>query len=214
MSSFAEEQREALEFVGETLGSLFLLDPLSDEAAPLLDALQQVDAADAAAAWPFVDAVQAQACLAGMTGDACAPAARQALAEGYRADFVGPNSLSAPPWGSVYTDRERVVFGATTLELRQWMRSNGVERLDGRRTPEDHIGLLMKMMSWLAQCRPELVGTFLEQHVLCWAPHYLAQLEEAGAHPLYRSLARLARLTLEGIKDAASLTPVERRLYR
>ena len=33
----------------------------------------------------------------------------------YRRLFVGPGHLPAPPWGSVYTDRECVIFGEATL---------------------------------------------------------------------------------------------------
>ena len=41
----------------------------------------------------------------------------------YRRLFVGPGHLPAPPWGSVYTDHECVIFGEATLALRAWMRA-------------------------------------------------------------------------------------------
>ena len=66
----------------------------------------------------------------------------------YRRLFVGPAPKPAPPWGSVYTDRECVVFGESTLALRAWMRAQGIARLVDDKTPEDHIGLMLVLMAW------------------------------------------------------------------
>ncbi len=35
-------------------------------------------------------------------------------------------ALPAPPWGSVWLDKENVLFGDSTLALREWMRANGI----------------------------------------------------------------------------------------
>lgn len=101
----------------------------------------------------------------------------------YRRLFVGPGHLPAPPWGSVYTDRECVIFGEATFALRAWMRACGIERATDERTPEDHIGLMLALLSFLAVERPELVDDFLRDHLLTWAPHYLDALEEAATPP-------------------------------
>ena len=132
----------------------------------------------------------------------------------YRRLFVGPGHLPAPPWGSVYTDRECVVFGESTLALRAWMRAVGVERLADERTPEDHIGLMLALLSFLAAERPELVDDYLRDHLLTWAPHYLEALEEAAEQPFYVGLARLTRLTLVGLQRERGLTVELPRFYR
>lgn len=93
----------------------------------------------------------APSCDAGENG---AFAADDDLTWEYRRLFIGPGAKPAPPWGSVYTDRECVVFGATTLELRAWMREHGVARTADEKTPEDHIGLMLALMAWLAQNSP------------------------------------------------------------
>jgi TorA maturation chaperone TorD len=160
--------------------------------------------------------------IAGDTGDVRA-AMKEGLAAGadhddvvweYRRLFVGPGHLPAPPWGSVYTDRECVVFGESTLALRAWMRAVGVERLADERTPEDHIGLMLALLSFLAAERPELVDDYLRDHLLTWAPHYLEALEEAAEQPFYTGLARLTRLTLAGLQRERGLTVELPRFYR
>lgn len=164
----------------------------------------------------------------------------------YRRLFVGPGVKLAPPWGSVYTDRDRVVFGASTLELRAWMREHGVartadqvtKRLVGKeasqevrraadgatdlvtdqaeavREPEDHIGLMLALMAWLAQHQPESLSEYLELHLLTWAGHYLDELAHAVRHPFYEGLARLTKASLGGLQEALSLEVVEPKFYR
>ncbi len=132
----------------------------------------------------------------------------------YRRLFVGPDRLVAPPWGSVYTDHECVIFGESTLALRAWMRAHGIERTTDERTPEDHIGLMLAMLSFLVQERPELVDEYAAGHLLTWAPHYLEQLEQAAEHPFYEGLARLTRRSLEGLQQERRLDVTVPRFYR
>ena len=168
----------------------------------------------------------------------------------YRRLFVGPGVKPAPPWGSVYTDRDRVVFGASTLELRAWMRERGVARTTGweadqsvvpvagreadqpfaratdqeagraadqvadKREPEDHIGLMLGLMAWLAQHQPESLSEYLRIHLLTWAGHYLDELARAAEHPFYEGLARLTRASLDGLQESLSLEVIEPMFYR
>ncbi len=168
----------------------------------------------------------------------------------FRRLFVGPGVKPAPPWGSVYTDRDRVVFGASTLELRAWMRERGVARTtgweadqvvaraagqeagraadcaagqEGRRAagqvtgggePEDHIGLMLALMAWLAQYQPENLSEYLKAHLLTWAGHYLDELACAAQHPFYEGLASLTKASLDGLRDSLSLEVIEPKFYR
>lgn len=51
----------------------------------------------------------------------------ETLAQAYQRLFIGPYALPAPPWGSVYLDHENVLFGDSTLDLREWMLENGID---------------------------------------------------------------------------------------
>lgn len=138
------------------------------------------------------------------------------LVTAYRQLFVGPNHLVAPPWGSVYTDRDCVVFGASTLELRAWMRENGIHMDTGASEPEDHLGLLLQQMAFLAANKPHLLDDFLRLHVLTWSHHYLEELAEAaaGIAGFYEGLALLTDLTLENLREKRNLNVKYPRFYR
>ena len=132
----------------------------------------------------------------------------------YRRLFIGPGKKPAPPWGSVYTDHECVVFGESTLALRAWMRAHGIERMSDERTPEDHIGLMLALLSLLAAQRPDLVEVYLQDHLLTWSSHYLEELEQAAEHPFYSSLAHLCRLSLEGMQEELGIEVTYPKYYR
>lgn len=212
----ATEPVDAIVFAGASLAPFFLNDPRTGDAADAFAALAELDVAAAAAQWPFAgDEIAAvEGALAAMKEGLAAGADHDDVVWEYRRLFVGPGHLPAPPWGSVYTDRECVVFGESTLALRAWMRAVGVERLADERTPEDHIGLMLALLSFLAAERPELVDDYLRDHLLTWAPHYLEALEEAAEQPFYVGLARLTRLTLAGLQRERGLTVELPRFYR
>ena len=205
---------EGIAFVGETLGPFFLQDPKTGEAGAAFQALAALDVDAAAAEWPFAGEAEARACLALM---------KEGLAHGmedddrvweYRRLFVGPAPKPAPPWGSVYTDRECVVFGESTLALRAWMRAQGIARLVDDKTPEDHIGLMLVLMAWIARNQPADLDDYLRLHLLPWSPHFLDELAEAAKQPFYEGLARLAKASLEGIQSERALDVAYPRFYR
>lgn len=209
-----EAMLEAVAFVGDTLAPFFLQDPRTGDAGPAFKALAALDAAAAAAEWPFVDEAAARDALEGMVDGLSAGVDSDGLVWEYRRLFVGPAAKPAPPWGSVYTDRECVVFGASTLALRQWMREQGIERTTDDRTPEDHIGLMLALMAWIARNRPEALDEYLQDHLLTWSSHFLDELADVAEHPFYEGLARLTKASLEGIQNARGLEVVPPRYYR
>lgn len=204
---------EAIAFVGETLAPFFLQDPRTGTADASFDAVAALNAQEAASAWPFADAEEAQRAFALMV-DGLAKGRDDDLVWEYRRLFIGPAPKPAPPWGSVYTDRECVVFGATTLELRRWMREHGIARQTDDKTPEDHMGLMLVLMAWIARNQPEDLAEFLRLHLLTWSTHFLDQLAEAARQPFYEGLARLTKASLEGIEAELGLEVVHPRFYR
>lgn len=209
-----DENLEAIAFVGAALAPFFLNDPRTGDAADAFAAMAELDVDAAAAEWPFVDEGEARDALTLMRDGLAAGADHDDLVWEYRRQFVGPGRFPAPPWGSVYTDRECVIFGESTLALRAWMRARGIQRTTDERTPEDHIGLMLAMLAFLAAQRPDLVDEYAAEHLLTWAPHYLDSLEESTTHDFYRGLARLTRATLTGMGEARGLTVAVPRFYR
>lgn len=217
MTELNDETRAAIVLIGSTLGPFFAHDPEQDAAhiEAGLQAIAELDVEAAAEEWPFVETDEARDALAKM---------QQGLEDGLTADdlvweyrrlFVGPAPKPAPPWGSVYTDKDMVVFGASTMELRDWMRRQGITVAKGESDePEDHIATMLGLLAWLAEERPDLVEEYLRDHLLTWSSHYLEQLETAAEHPFYEGLAQLTRASLEGLQNQLSLEVTYPRFYR
>ena len=106
------QHNDALAFSARVLGALFYFAPDSALAEPLVAAFRD---GEWAAQWPYpvgnADALSA----------AFAAPCDESLAEAWQRLFIGPSALPSPPWGSVWLDRENVLFGDSTLALRQWM---------------------------------------------------------------------------------------------
>ncbi|MFC0229194.1 Tat proofreading chaperone DmsD [Serratia aquatilis] len=183
---------EKIALTGRVLGVLLYAPPESKECQPLLASLAD---AQWLTEWPYEGAQEAAALIAeGLAGNQ-----PETLAEAYQRLFVGPYALPAPPWGSVYLDRESVLFGDSTLRLRQWLRVNGIEAQRQQNEPEDHIGTLLMMAAWLAEEHQQtMISALLAQHLLPWAPRYLELLQQHAGHPFYKGVAQLAQITLAG----------------
>lgn len=200
----------------DVLVPLFLCDPKDERGQALVAQLANLDAGELAEEWPFCTADEAlpglQLLVAGARNAQSDP---EALRRAWRRLFVGPNHLVAPPWGSVYTDHEKVKFGESCIELGVWMRRCGIANLGPTGEPADHIGTMLALLCWLAQNRPELVEEYLADHLLTWSGHYLDLLAETAAteHELYQGLALIAKVTLDGLQREMELEVVYPRYF-
>ena len=122
----------------------------------------------------------------------------ESLHEEYNRLFVGPFTLPCPPWGSVYLDKDKVIFGTSTLDLRDWMKANGISLNLEMNEPEDHIGLMLIMISTLAgDAKEKQLSEILNNHFYPWIYNYLDCLKKSTTHDFYRGLAKLSQVTLK-----------------
>ena len=142
------------------------------------------------------------------------PDAMDALTADYQQLFIGPFALKAPPWGSAYLDFERGLFGSSTLELREWMRKNGITTEVPSSEPEDHIGYMLLLLGFLADNRPDLIEEYLAGHLTTWAHRFCELLKDGAKTSFYRGLALLTDTTLRAIAESLSIVTPTRRLYR
>lgn len=198
---------ESISLTGKILGAVLFYPPDSREVQPLIALLES---SEWAPLWPCATK-DAKAQVTGYFSQI--DQAQESLADAYQRLFVGPYALPAPPWGSVYLDKESVVFGDSTLALRQWMRENGIEPHLTQAEPEDHIGLLLMMSAWLAENSPALLNEFLTMHLLAWSGRYLELLRQKADHPFYVGVALLAESTLCGWIQQQGLDVVTADLY-
>lgn len=197
---------EGFAFTARVLGALFYFAPDSEQAAPLVTALTQGDWQQD---WPLPPGQLAPLAVAlRQQTDEPLPDAWQRL-------FIGPWALPAPPWGSVWLDRESVLFGDSTLALRQWMRDNGIVFEMAQNEPEDHFGTLLLLAAWLAENgRNAERDQLLAWHLLPWSSRFLAVFVENAGHPFYQALGQLAQLTLADWQSTLLIPVAEKPLYR
>ncbi|WP_324681716.1 Tat proofreading chaperone DmsD [Bibersteinia trehalosi] len=135
------------------------------------------------------------------------------LDEDYQKLFIGPNHLPAPLWGSVYLDKESVIFGDSLLALRAFLQAHQIHFSLAQNEPEDHIGLMFMLTAYLAEQQPELLKPFLRDHFLTWAYRFF-ELFNAQNVPFYRGLGMLGEALLKALQKNLEIEPLAVRLYR
>lgn len=201
---------EALAGCANLLGTCFVASPKTEE---FRHAFAAVCAMVAEETWPFGEqaALERAAALLAQAQERDDEASQ---VRAYTRLFRGPAKLPAPPWGSVYMDRDQVMYGWTWVELRAWMREHGFAGTYRENDPEDHFGRMMALLGTVMQNKPLLAGEYLADHLLCWSPRFLGQLEQAAGGATYEALAVLACATLDDAAELMGVTAARRRLYR
>lgn len=139
--------------------------------------------------------------------------ADEQLEADYQALFIGPNNLPAPPWGSVYLDKESVVFGESLLALRAFCNIVALIFSLNQNEPEDHIGLMLMLTAYLLDENQHLLKPFLAEHFLPWAYRFL-ELFNATSTPFYQGLGILAEALLLDLQKNLEIQPLALQLYR
>ncbi|EOC0417161.1 Tat proofreading chaperone DmsD [Cronobacter malonaticus] len=170
------------------LGALFYYSPDAPEARAIIDALRTPGWERE---WPCaLDTTRMAGFHTLNTGD-------ETLAQAWQRLFIGPDALPAPPWGSVWLDRESVLFGESTLALQGWLRDNAIAFETPLNEPADHIGLLLLLAAWLAERgKNRELDELLAWHLLPFAPRFLEVFCARAQHPFYEALGELTRATL------------------
>lgn len=130
--------------------------------------------------------------------------------------FVGVGKVLAPPWESVYFNEDRMIFQKQTLEVRDWYRRFGLELENLHKEPDDHIGLEMSFIAYMAdlgikvleeqdeekyQLLNDAKRQFLSGHLLQWGPTWCALVKENARTDFYRGLSYLTMGALLAIAD-------------
>lgn len=184
------------------LASAYRTAPQSDAYTPIGEFFQTPD-------WPELWPAQ-RADIAALQAE-LAQRDRALLQQQWQWLFVGPTSLPAPPWGSVWLDPEHVLQGDSTLRLRDFLNQQRITLNTDHPEPADHIGLMLFQASWLAMAnQPRALLELLSQHFLTWLPLYLQALNNAHPQGFYRALGELTLVTLRQLHQILNDSRPER----
>ena len=208
MMSETTQRLATIALTGRVLGALFYQEPKSRDVASLYASLQDPSWTEQ---WPVQHEELASIAQRMAEGFNYEP---ESLSEAWQRLFIGPDALPASPWGSVYLDKEQVLFGDSMLELRRWMRKNDISNEQDNNEPEDHFGLLLMLAAWLAEERLQpKVDELLAWHILPWSGRFLELFIANAEHPFYQALGELTNLTLAEWSKGLQIPVAQKELY-
>lgn len=141
--------------------------------------------------------------------------------------FEGQGEMPAPPWGSVYLDKENILMGASTLQYREFLATLGLANQSTIHEPEYQFGLMLLAWVYLIEQQPvssqqsnnnqqdgaDIV--LLTEHLLPWAYRYLELVKNAQVeYPFYPLLAEITECYLKTLQAELGLFPQPYELYR
>lgn len=125
----------------------------------------------------------------------------------YSVLFEGQGCMPAPPWGSVYLDKENLLMGESAERYRLFLQQHNIVMQTGMNEPEDQFGLMLMALALLVESEQFVTAkTLLSDHIMPWAPRYLSLLAQNEISPFYRALATIAEHYLSQITEQLQLT--------
>lgn len=148
--------------------------------------------------------------------DALLGCSNEDLSIEYAKLFVGPYELKAPPYGSVYLDKERRVMGNSTMEVMEMYQEEGLSIDDEFKELPDHISVELEFMYYLIynevgaltkseiskalKCM-ETQETFFNKFLKQWVPPFCAKMKEGTDNAFYRALAECVLTFIEHFQE-------------
>jgi TorA maturation chaperone TorD len=89
--------------------------------------------------------------------------------------FVGPGQVTAPPYASVYLEKQPVLMGPTTLGIRCIYASLELEVPDKGRIPDDFIAYELDALNVILTRDPldvAVLEQLLDRHMIQWIPKF------------------------------------------
>lgn len=119
--------------------------------------------------------------------------------------FLGPFNLVAPPYGSVWLDKNKTVMGDSTSSVAAFYQTNGLQLANDFHELPDHIAVELEFMSYLAFKQREAAAAgepleadrlrdlqrqFLGTFLLPWLGPFTDTIIEDAEAPFYQAIAR------------------------
>ncbi|AGA68028.1 putative component of anaerobic dehydrogenase [Desulfitobacterium dichloroeliminans LMG P-21439] len=128
--------------------------------------------------------------------------------------FVGPQSPPAPPYESVYRYGERQVMQKSTLDVRQWYRSEGLSLAGRSNEPDDYIATELEFAAYLlsnaieqyrkdqpqkAKVYKDRYNAFCHEHLAVWLPSFVQTLSASTREQFYITLGKIIQRVVKPV---------------
>lgn len=120
--------------------------------------------------------------------------------------FEGQGEMTAPPWGSVYQNKDNLVMGDSTALYYTFLDRCGIN-IEIENQPLDQFGLMLWVLAALIEDGNQVAMVeLLSTHLLPWSGRYLELLTNNADSPFYADLAKLASLLLNQMQSEIGLS--------
>ena len=121
--------------------------------------------------------------------------------------FIGPGKHIVP-YESVYRDNEDALWSETTVEVKKFIESSGLQYSSNWSGLPDHIGVELEFMqrltchekeAWTGEDKEtairclEFEKRFIDEHLSQWVPIFCNKVKEETRTAFYREIAELTR---------------------
>ncbi|HHC7130501.1 TPA: molecular chaperone TorD family protein [Vibrio parahaemolyticus] len=132
----------------------------------------------------------------------------------YSVLFEGQGEMPCPPWGSVYLDKDNIVFGESTAAYRVFLRRHGLEIQSEVREPEDQFGLMLLVLGQLLENGYSDAGMMLiTEHLMPWGQRYLALLADNSVSVFYAILGKITQELFDLLQEEFEYSVISKPLY-
>lgn len=113
--------------------------------------------------------------------------------------FIGPYHLEAPPYGSIYMDKQALVMGEFTQQAIEFYVKAGLDPSDENKEPPDHISTELEFMYYLLFQKVmkkkkrinKLENSFLKEHLNLWIHPFTQKIADNTTNIFYLKLSKL-----------------------
>lgn len=112
--------------------------------------------------------------------------------------FVGPMTLQAAPYSSVYNDPDPLLMGKGTQQVKDIFQALGLNIAKENQIPEDHISYEIELCLLLdanlhSGANKDLLARFVNDHIALWLPLFIEKIiSNAKTQPLQQAATLLS----------------------
>ncbi|MCU6174566.1 TorD/DmsD family molecular chaperone [Citrobacter cronae] len=129
----------------------------------------------------------------------------------FNALFVGPQTLKAAPFASVYLEEDALVMGKSTLSIREFMANIGLSINHINNIPDDHISCVLELavlLSANARTSAEyqvVLNRYINEYIAMWVPEYIEKININAQTATLKTVAERLSSWLDELNTRVSI---------